>query len=763
MPGAGDHTAPALLSNDGMKRESLIARAVDWVFGYDFFLSYSHGDGMRLPRRLKERLEQAGFRVFLDQTEYVAGADLRRETRRQVVKSRKVVVIGRPCALKSEWVRREVDVALAHDKIPVILNINGAVESAAADAALATMARERHWLRLTETLDDPDGEPPDRTVTELVRGFNHTRQETKRQRIFAIAAAVLAITAGIATWQAVEATRARTVAEAERDRAQRVLAQVVGNANRRVEALSQRVKRERESVRVGQARPIPVSLPEPTSRSPLQLANDLIAKATTLLASGDLRGARSPFEQALQIIESSKEGQSGEPEWQLARFSLYNGLAKAALAAGDPDGALAALTKSLAVAEARVAVEPAALEWRQKRAVLHQRMGELHLEQGRLVEAGQEYQEAIALWRELASVPELLPRARRELAFALAQRGDLELKRSNSRMALTLYQESVSLLEQLTGSGTPGTDLQRELSVGYQQIADALLAAGRADEALVWADKDLAVIQGAVADGASPAARSGVELRPPRPRPRQAWKGCGSTRFLRQRYGTDRGGDSRQRCGAELASRRCRHAREHGKAPAKNGSAGARPSCVPAGAFATRGDRCIGNRMARRGGGRVLAHLRFHAIDRPRRSGARDGRALSSRRQLRGRHGPRQGRADRPGAGIAKLVGAACRQRAARPVGWTARRRARPQARLAQAQSRPRLDAIRQDRSSERNLSGNGRAFIRAGAAVAERGPQGFRRHEKAAHRQQPDGGDRRTIQRLGQMIFDRGAMRRKA
>jgi tetratricopeptide (TPR) repeat protein len=503
MPGAGDHTAPALLSNDGMKRESLIARAVDWVFGYDFFLSYSHGDGMRLPRRLKERLEQAGFRVFLDQTEYVAGADLRRETRRQVVKSRKVVVIGRPCALKSEWVRREVDVALAHDKIPVILNINGAVESAAADAALATMARERHWLRLTETLDDPDGEPPDRTVTELVRGFNHTRQETKRQRIFAIAAAVLAITAGIATWQAVEATRARTVAEAERDRAQRVLAQVVGNANRRVEALSQRVKRERESVRVGQARPIPVSLPEPTSRSPLQLANDLIAKATTLLASGDLRGARSPFEQALQIIESSKEGQSGEPEWQLARFSLYNGLAKAALAAGDPDGALAALTKSLAVAEARVAVEPAALEWRQKRAVLHQRMGELHLEQGRLVEAGQEYQEAIALWRELASVPELLPRARRELAFALAQRGDLELKRSNSRMALTLYQESVSLLEQLTGSGTPGTDLQRELSVGYQQIADALLAAGRADEALVWADKDLAVIQGAVADGAS--------------------------------------------------------------------------------------------------------------------------------------------------------------------------------------------------------------------------------------------------------------------
>src|SRR5262245_40082357 len=34
------------LSDRGLKREGLIARAVDWVFGYDFFISYSHGDGM---------------------------------------------------------------------------------------------------------------------------------------------------------------------------------------------------------------------------------------------------------------------------------------------------------------------------------------------------------------------------------------------------------------------------------------------------------------------------------------------------------------------------------------------------------------------------------------------------------------------------------------------------------------------------------------------------------------------------------------------
>src|SRR5262249_3475570 len=350
--------APAPISNQGIKREGVIARAVDWVFGYDFFISYNHGDGMRLPRRLKEQLEQAGFRVFLDQTEYVAGDDLRRETRRQVVKSRKIVVIGRPGALKSEWVRREVDVALAHGKVPVIVNLNGAVEAASEDAALATMARECHWLRLTETLADPDGEPSDWTVSELVRGVKHTRQETKRQRIFATAAAVLALTAGVATWQAIAATRARTVAEAQRDRAQRVLDQVNGNAYRRVESLSLQIERERGTPKAEHMTPASgPEPPDPMSQSPLRHANDLMTKGTAHLPRGDARGARPLLEEAVRILESGADPGSTEPQWQLARFTAYTKLVDA-LGEGDPDSTLAVLTKGLAFVEERAAAEP---------------------------------------------------------------------------------------------------------------------------------------------------------------------------------------------------------------------------------------------------------------------------------------------------------------------------------------------------------------------------------------------------------------------
>src|SRR5262245_10278221 len=166
------------------EREPILQRVVDFVFGYDFFISYSHQDGLNYPTQLKTRLESAGFKIFLDQTDYVAGVDLRRETRRQVIKSKKLVVVGRAAAFKSPWVKREVEVALEHRKAPIVINIDRALELGVADAALASMAQEQHWLRIEEHLGSSDAAPSDRAVAELIRSFRHTRQEVKRQRIF---------------------------------------------------------------------------------------------------------------------------------------------------------------------------------------------------------------------------------------------------------------------------------------------------------------------------------------------------------------------------------------------------------------------------------------------------------------------------------------------------------------------------------------------------------------------------------------------------
>jgi hypothetical protein len=191
-----------------------LQRAIDYVSGYDFFISYSHEDGLTYPIQLKQRLEQAGFKVFLDQTGYVAGDPLRRETRRQVFKSRKIVIIARPVALQSPWVKYEVDVALAMHRTPIIIDINDAVMTARADAAVAAMTREHEWLRLPERLGGGEDVPTAHTISELVRSFGATRQETKRQRVFASAAVIFAAAAVIAASLAVIAVQARNLAKA---------------------------------------------------------------------------------------------------------------------------------------------------------------------------------------------------------------------------------------------------------------------------------------------------------------------------------------------------------------------------------------------------------------------------------------------------------------------------------------------------------------------------------------------------------------------
>ncbi|NZD66250.1 hypothetical protein HX900_34955, partial [Rhizobium sp. WYCCWR 11290] len=148
------------------------------------------------------------------------------------------------------------------------------------------MAVEQHWLRLHELLGEHDEDAPsENTISELIRGFEYTRQETKRQRFFAIAAGVFAIATLVAVWQAIEANRARIVAETQRDRAQRILDQVVAAGNRSVQSLSLQVKKAKDKVSVDQA-----SAPAretDLSGSTLNRANFLISQGIVLFEQGD--------------------------------------------------------------------------------------------------------------------------------------------------------------------------------------------------------------------------------------------------------------------------------------------------------------------------------------------------------------------------------------------------------------------------------------------------------------------------------------------
>src|SRR5262245_54428688 len=77
---------------------------MDWLYGYYYFISYAHDDGTHYPQRLRDLLEAAHFRAFLDTRDYPAGEDLRAGTRRRVSMSSYLIVVARPHALRSKWV-----------------------------------------------------------------------------------------------------------------------------------------------------------------------------------------------------------------------------------------------------------------------------------------------------------------------------------------------------------------------------------------------------------------------------------------------------------------------------------------------------------------------------------------------------------------------------------------------------------------------------------------------------------------------------------
>ncbi|MCB1910363.1 MAG: toll/interleukin-1 receptor domain-containing protein [Rhodocyclaceae bacterium] len=175
----------------------------DLLFGFDYFISYAHADGRRYAAELSRRLEALGFSVFLDERVYVAGDDLHSATRRRIRMSKKLVVVVRDHALASEWVGKEVEVALARGRVPIAIDINDTLARAPADNPLRQALRDKIFI--AETLDDPDGEPGDEVIMKLARSFEATRQQTLRVRALASASIVFATVALLALWQYREA------------------------------------------------------------------------------------------------------------------------------------------------------------------------------------------------------------------------------------------------------------------------------------------------------------------------------------------------------------------------------------------------------------------------------------------------------------------------------------------------------------------------------------------------------------------------------
>ncbi len=184
----------------------------DSLNGFDYFISYAHDDGQAYPRELKRQLKKARFRVFLDQEIYTAGDELDEETRRRIRMSTRVIVLARPHAMDSKWVRREIEDSIRADRRIIAIDINETLDRYPPDHPTQALLADR--LHLSDSMIADTTGPSESVLTEIQRSFDATRRERWRQAVITTVASTMAIVAGIAVWFYLgegEATRAALV------------------------------------------------------------------------------------------------------------------------------------------------------------------------------------------------------------------------------------------------------------------------------------------------------------------------------------------------------------------------------------------------------------------------------------------------------------------------------------------------------------------------------------------------------------------------
>jgi WD40 repeat protein len=184
-------------------KRSLVQRALDAIFGYDFFISYTRRDGGKeYAEALARRLRGADFQIFFDSDEYAMGDDWKVEGKWALRRTSQLILVASPEALSSPAVVREVEIYSSLPRRRIIpIDFGGTIRNR--DETKPVFKHLKSEILFIEEHPDRLGsEPSDLVVRKIRDGFNLKRQDKKRSRIFGIVALVLVVLTILASGEA---------------------------------------------------------------------------------------------------------------------------------------------------------------------------------------------------------------------------------------------------------------------------------------------------------------------------------------------------------------------------------------------------------------------------------------------------------------------------------------------------------------------------------------------------------------------------------
>ncbi|MEP0189765.1 MAG: TIR domain-containing protein [Erythrobacter sp.] len=178
----------------------LFKRLVDRVFGFDFFVSYSWGDGWEYAEALTRELEALNFDVFLDRDDFYDGANWKSAGAWSLKRTSKLILVGTPGSLDSQPVQYEIQVFAETGRTVIPISIDGALSNLPEDHAFRRHIGDE-TLRIEEIDEQRLKGPSAATIGRIAQSFNILRQDEKRMRWLLALLALFAAIAAAAVWQ----------------------------------------------------------------------------------------------------------------------------------------------------------------------------------------------------------------------------------------------------------------------------------------------------------------------------------------------------------------------------------------------------------------------------------------------------------------------------------------------------------------------------------------------------------------------------------
>jgi hypothetical protein len=193
----------------------MISQITRVLFGYDFFLSYSHSDGKRYAQVLERDLAAADCVAFRDESEHGQGLLLELWLKLSIRRSSAIVIIGTEGAIQSAHVQREIQNAIAWKKQLIPIDLMGVRKRWPA------FDTERVWIEDPEASVPPPAGPSPRVVVELSAKLRHDKKNLWTRHLIASAGVLVVVLSAIAVWQWRRALAETAIAQEQRAEALR--------------------------------------------------------------------------------------------------------------------------------------------------------------------------------------------------------------------------------------------------------------------------------------------------------------------------------------------------------------------------------------------------------------------------------------------------------------------------------------------------------------------------------------------------------------